>query len=143
MPHPPPAARVAVTWDGLGLDLPSGWHQIEVSRDHAIWADALRAHTVTIGAAVPTPGALLRATVSARAAFVRSLRGARLVGPATQLADGRTMWRALLPTQQGGLHVTQVWMRLPNVDLDVITTFTSNDGAWPAPPETTMVRPVE
>lgn len=152
----PPRARqetrpalVERSFQDARIPVPRSWGTLDRSAEHVTWGDAGRHHTVTLAATeasvLPLPGvvdALVRDAV-------RELPGAELLGrprplelePRAARGDAAMLARFRVRVESGPpLQVVQVWRRDARSGQDLVATWTSTDGHWPAAPRQSIPR---
>lgn len=141
------AAQVERTGGDVRVATPSDWGRLGRSGSTVTWGSSDRSHTVTVASVeasvLPIPGvvaAVVRQTG-------RDLPGFELQGRPVPLeldapaprGDSAMLVRFTVPADDGGtVHVAQVWRRDSRAQRDVIATWTSSDGSWPASPRTSI-----
>ncbi|MCW2925453.1 MAG: hypothetical protein JWM98_2857 [Thermoleophilia bacterium] len=137
------------SFDGLQLEVPAGWATLERTADHVAWGSADRTHTVTLAATEASLLPLSGVVASVSRDSSSAVPGARPVGRPVRLdLDGRAphgdtavLARFRIDAGAGrSLEVRQVWRRDLRAGRDVVATWTSSDGAWPAPPAASIPR---
>jgi len=142
--RPPLVAR---TGGGVRVSMPAGWTRLDHAGATATWGSDDRLHTVTVASVeasvLPLPGVVAAVVRDTR----RDLPGVELEGrpvpvalpPTEHAGDAAMLARFTVPADDGGtIHVAQVWRRDTRAHRDVIATWTSSDGRWPAPPRATI-----
>ncbi|MCW2972381.1 MAG: hypothetical protein JWN72_654 [Thermoleophilia bacterium] len=124
------------------VDTPPTWRALARTRDHATWGDRGQRHTVTL-AALDASEAPLTTIVRDLATQAATLApGTRVVGGIESRdvrrgarGDSALLLRLQVPRGRGRVvHVVQVWRRDTRAARDVVATWTSTDGSWPADP---------
>ncbi len=131
------------TFGDAKLEVPRSWRTLDRSADRVTWGAANRTHTVTLASteasSVPLP-TIVREVV---AQSLDSLPVARVASDPVDIDLGERAPRddsAVLVRfdVDDGTHrpiqAVQVWRRDVRAGIDIVATWTSADGTWPASP---------
>lgn len=142
----PPTDGVKVAPRSFGdakLDVPESWQTLGRSAERITWGTADRAHTVTLTSTEASSVALPTIVREVVAQSTDSLPSARVASDPVDIELGDRAPRgdsAALVTFEVGdgthapIHVVQVWRRDARAGIDLVATWTSVDGTWPASP---------
>jgi hypothetical protein len=135
-------------FDDVRLEVPRSWVVLDRSTDHVTWGEPDRAHTVTLASTaastLPLPGVV--AALVERSAD--ELPGAEVVDTPRAIdlreraarGDSAMLTRFRVNNAGTSLDIVQVWRRDSRAELDVVATWTSADGEWPASPRSSIPR---
>lgn len=125
------------------LDVPRSWQTLGRTPERITWGAANRTHTVTLASTESSSVALPTIVREVVAQSVESLPGASIASDPVDIDLGDTAPRddsAVLVRFEVGdgshapIHVVQVWRRDARAGVDLVATWTSADGTWPASP---------
>ncbi|MCW2920777.1 MAG: hypothetical protein JWL76_651 [Thermoleophilia bacterium] len=141
---PPEDVKVAPrSFGDARLDVPRSWQTLGRAPDRITWGAANRAHTVTLASTEASSVALPTIVREVVAQSVESLPGASVASDPVDIELGERAPRAdsavLVRFEVGDgthapIHVVQVWRRDARAGVDLVATWTSADGTWPASP---------
>ena len=129
---PTPAKTGASSLARVGraqVTIPAGWSRVERGRDHATWAAANHASSVTLGAMVASAQPLARVLSGGVTDLRRSVPG--LVGAPRMSAASPTDASVDFDVVRNHMHihVRQRWHRDEGAQLDAVATWTWSRGA--------------
>jgi hypothetical protein len=148
--HPVRAAAAAPSARSFGaarLAVPRDWVTLDRTTDHVTWGEPDREHTVTLASAEAGGDPLAGVVASVVADAASQLPGARVVGHPVELTlerapreDVALLARYRVDGRDGAapLEVAQTWRRDGRAGMDLVATWTSADGRWPASPRTAV-----
>lgn len=125
------------------LDVPRTWQTLGRSQERITWGAANRSHTVTLASTEASSVALPTIVREVVAQSAESLPGASVASDPVDIELGDRAPRgdsAVLVRFEVGdgrhapIHVVQVWRRDVRAGIDLVATWTSADGTWPASP---------
>lgn len=125
------------------LDVPRSWRTLSRSNERITWGAASRSHTVTLASTEASSVALPTIVREVVAQSTESLPGASVASEPVDIDLGDRAPRgdsAVLVRFEVGdgshppIHVVQVWRRDARAGIDLVATWTSADGTWPASP---------
>jgi len=144
-----PTSVAPRTFGDARLEVPRSWQTLDRSGERVTWGASDRSHTVTLASteasSVPLP-TIAREVVAQSS---DSLPEASTAGdPVAIDLQGRAPKgdsAVLVPFEVGdGTHppiqVVQVWRRDSRAGVDLVATWTSADGTWPASPRELLPR---
>jgi hypothetical protein len=123
---------VEQTVAGHAVRVGPDWRSLDRGRDYAVWGDALRKHTVTLGWAPASDASLVEVVASAARGIPASIPAARKI--ATRPVDDGYEISMEVPEDGAIVHLRQIWSRNQSTRLDAVATWSSADGDWPIPP---------
>lgn len=145
--RPAPAADEVQTaprsFGDARLDVPRTWQTLGRSAERITWGAPDRSHTVTLASTEASSVALPTIVREVVAQSTDSLPGASVASDPVDIDLGERAPRgdsAALVTFEVGdgshppIHVVQVWRRDARAGVDLVATWTSADGTWPASP---------
>ena len=142
----PPSEGVSTAPRSFGdakLEVPRTWRTLGRSAERITWGAADRSHTVTLASTDASSVALPTIVREVVAQSADSLPGASVASDPVDIDLGERAPRgdsAALVTFEVGdgthppIHVVQVWRRDARAGVDLVATWTSADGTWPASP---------
>lgn len=142
----PPAEETRTAPRSFGsakLDVPRTWRTLGRSAERITWGAASRSHTVTLASTEASSVALPTIVREVVAQSADSLPGASVASEPVDIDLGDRAPRgdsAVLVRFEVGdgshppIHVVQVWRRDARAGIDLVATWTSADGTWPASP---------
>lgn len=145
-PERPTAEEVRVAPRSFGdaqLDVPRTWRTLDRSAERITWGAANRSHTVTLASTEASSVALPAIVRDVVAQSAESLPGASSasapididLGDRAPRGDSAVLVRFTVSDgSHEPIHVVQVWRRDARAEIDVVATWTSADGSWPASP---------
>ncbi len=125
------------------LEVPRTWRTLGRSAERITWGAPDRSHTVTLASTEASSVALPTIVREVVAQSADSLPGASIASDPVDIDLGDRAPRgdsAALVTFEVGdgthppIHVVQVWRRDARAGVDLVATWTSADGTWPASP---------
>jgi hypothetical protein len=142
----PPAPGVPTAPRSFGdakLDVPRTWRTLGRSRERITWGAADRSHTVTLASTEASAVALPTIVREVVEQSTDSLPGASVasdpvdidLGDRAPRGDSAVLVRFVVGDgSHAPIHVVQVWRRDARAGIDLVETWTSADGTWPASP---------
>lgn len=132
----------------LRLEVPRSWRTLERTDTHVTWGAADRRHLVTLASTEAAPDPLLSVVRELARESLRSIAGAQVVAGPTRLesdvlrrGDAFVLVELQVDDEAGRpLRVVQAWRRDSRAGIDVVATWTSRDGSWPADPRRIVPR---
>ncbi|MBC7460531.1 MAG: hypothetical protein H7287_04145 [Thermoleophilia bacterium] len=136
---PPLVTRVVAD---ATVETPAAWRALARTREHATWGDSARRHTVTLAAIDASEDSLASIVRDLAAQAANLAPGARVVGALESRdvkrgarGDSALLLRLEIPRGDGRVvRVVQAWRRDTRAARDIVATWTSTDGSWPADP---------
>lgn len=139
----PPAHTLAPrSFDDLRLPVPRTWTVLDRQRDRITWGDPARTHTVTLAAtdaaSLPLVSVVRAVAEESRGALpgTRIVEPPRAIDPDERLPRGDSVVLVGFEVDDAGgpVRIVQAWRRDSRAGRDIVATWTSTDGTWPADP---------
>lgn len=126
----------------LRLPIPTRWQTLDRGGERVTWGSSDRRHTVTLASTEASTLPLVAIVGEVARQSSRDLEGTRVVTGPTRIEPAEPIGRddAVVFVEfevvesSRTLQVVQTWRRDARAGIDIVATWTSSDGSWPADP---------